>query len=179
MLRPVLIRFIIFLFQNQSLSGQSSSHGPCGAIWTYHPPHSECKSVYFLVSQSTLKNLRLRFFHCHKWRRWHLFFLYTICLLAPKLYSNPSSVHVPSILHNFVTPVATVHSYNTRKATKLNFYRPKARTNMGRFSLKYSAPVFWETVTLKLKQLEGAKQLNKLYKANPFNLLSIKLDMFF
>ena len=50
---------------------------------------------------------------------------------------------------------------------------------MGKFSLKYSASVFGETVTLKLKQLEGPKQFNKLDKANPFNLLSIKLDMFF
>ena len=32
MLHPVLIRFIIFLFQNQSLSGQSSSQEPYGAV---------------------------------------------------------------------------------------------------------------------------------------------------
>ena len=50
---------------------------------------------------------------------------------------------------------------------------------MGKFTLKYSASVFWESVPLMLKQLEGSKQLKKLYKANPFNLLSIKLDMFF
>ena len=31
-------------------------------------------------------------------------------------------------------------------ATKLKFYRPKVRTNIGKFTFKYSTPVTWETV---------------------------------
>lgn len=58
------------------------------------------------------------------------FFKFKICSLQPpKLYNNPSSV--PSIFHNFLTPVETGHSYNTRNLTKLKFYGQNVRINMG------------------------------------------------
>ena len=72
------------------------------------------------------------------------------CSLAFKLYNNPSTV--PAIFHNFLTPTTTVHSYNTRNSTKLNFYRPQVRTNIGKFTFKYSASVMWEAVPLALKK---------------------------
>ena len=44
---------------------------------------------------------------------------FKLCSLAHKLlYNNPSSV--PSIFHHFLTPVTTVHSYNTRNSTTVN-----------------------------------------------------------
>ena len=61
------------------------------------------------------------------------------CSLAFKLYNNPLTV--PAIFHNFLRPTTTVHFYNTRNSTKLNFYRPQVRTNIGKFTFKYSASV--------------------------------------
>ena len=90
--------------------------------------------------------------------------------LAFKLYSNPSTV--PAVLHNFLTPTTTVHSYNSRNYAKYNFYRPKVSTNISKFNFKYSASVMWEsdeTVPLSLKQ---AKTFNKFKKLNKAHLIS-------
>ena len=64
---------------------------------------------------------------------------FKICSLAFKLYNNPSTVR--AIFHNVLTPTAAVHSYNTSNSAKLNFYRPQVRTNIGKFTFKYSASV--------------------------------------
>ena len=77
-----------------------------------------------------------------------------------------SSFIVPGIFHNLLTPVTSVHSYNTRNSTKLNSYLPKLRTNIGKFTFKYSATVTWETVSLTLKHLQSSSQFKKLYRAH-------------
>jgi hypothetical protein len=70
-------------------------------------------------------------------------------ILTHKLFVNPSSV--PSLFHNFLMPVKNIHSYNTRHAARCNFYRPKIRTNFGKFTFKYSASVLWDSITVSLK----------------------------
>ena len=67
-------------------------------------------------------------------------------------YTTIRQLFQQSIFHNSLRPATTVHSYNTRSSTKLNFYRPQVRTNMGKFTLKHSASVTWETVPLALKK---------------------------
>ena len=57
---------------------------------------------------------------------------------------------IPSLFHNFLMPVKNIHSYNTRHAARCNFYRPKIRTNFGKFTFKYSASVLWESITVSL-----------------------------
>ena len=89
---------------------------------------------------------------------------FKICSLAFKLYNNPSTV--PAIFHNFLTPTSTVHSYNTRNSAKLNFYRPQVRTNIGKFTFKYSASVMWEAVPLAIKKANTLKEFKKLFKAH-------------
>ena len=89
---------------------------------------------------------------------------FKICSLASKLYNSPSTG--PAIIHNFLTPTATVHSYNTRNSAKLNFYRPQVRTNTGKFTFKYSASVMWETVPLALKKAKTFNKFKVLYKAH-------------
>ena len=89
---------------------------------------------------------------------------FKICSLAFKLYNNPSTV--PAIFRNFLTPTSTVHSYNTRNSAKLNFYRPQVRTNIGKFTFKYSATVMWETVPLAIKKANTLKEFKKLYKVH-------------
>ena len=42
-------------------------------------------------------------------------------------------------VQNILTPTKTVHSYNTTNQAKLNFYRPQVRSNIGKFTFKYSA----------------------------------------
>ena len=63
-------------------------------------------------------------------------------------------------------PTTTVHSYNTRNSAKLNFHRPQVRTNIGKFTFKYSASVIWETVPMALKKTKTFNRFKKLYKAH-------------
>ena len=43
-------------------------------------------------------------------------------------------------------PVNEVHRYNTRSASKENFYLPKARTNYGKFNIKFQGPKIWNAL---------------------------------
>ena len=70
---------------------------------------------------------------------------------------------IPSIFHDFLTPVSNIYSYNTRYATENNFYRPQIRTNIGKFTLKYSASKIWESIPFNLKQL-STKNFKNQYK---------------
>ena len=72
----------------------------------------------------------------------------------------------------------TVHSYNTRSSTKLNFYRPQVRTNIGKFTFKYSASVMWETVPLALKKANTFNKFKKLYKAHLISCQSANICSF-
>ena len=72
-------------------------------------------------------------------------------VLTHKLFVNPPSV--PSLFHNFLMPVKNIHSYNTRHAARCNLYRPKIKTNFGKFTFKYSASVLWKNITVSLKKL--------------------------
>ena len=84
---------------------------------------------------------------------------------------------VPSIFLNFITLAAeSMHSYNTRFASNLNFSRPTVRTNYGIYiastlcnMMQYIASKLWEqipqpnptltiTLTLTLKQFINLKK---------------------
>ena len=39
-----------------------------------------------------------------------------------------------------------VHKYNTRSASKDNYLLPKVRTNYGKFSIRFSGPVIWNSI---------------------------------
>ena len=85
-----------------------------------------------------------------------------IAMLTHKLFVNPFSV--PSLFHDFLMPVVKVHSYNTRHAARHNFYRPKIRTNFGKFTFKYYATVLWENISVSLKNLPTSSNFKKQYK---------------
>ena len=85
-------------------------------------------------------------------------------ILTHKLFVNPSSV--PSLFHNFLMSVKNIHSYNTRHAARCNFYRPKIRTNFGKFTFKYSASVLWESITVSLKKLPTTSNFKRQYKVD-------------
>ena len=53
---------------------------------------------------------------------------------------------LPSTFENFFMPVNEVHRYNTRSAYKENFYLPKARTNYGKFNIKFQGPKIWNAL---------------------------------
>lgn len=57
-----------------------------------------------------------------------------------------------------------MHSYNTRYSAQQNFHRPAARTNYGIFTFKFMASKIWETIPLRLKQLQSLNNFKNEYK---------------
>ena len=58
-----------------------------------------------------------------------------------------------SIADNFLdvlTPASRIHDYNTRFVSKLNHFRSRVSTNLGKKSFKFSAPKILETIPLCL-----------------------------
>ena len=49
---------------------------------------------------------------------------------------------LPSVFQSF-TKLNTVHSYNTRHSAKQSYYLPKARTNYGKFNIRFQGPKIW------------------------------------
>ena len=71
---------------------------------------------------------------------------------------------VSSIFFNFITLAKSMHFYNTRFASNLNFSRPTVRTNYGIHTFKYFASKLWEQILHNLKNVETVYQLKKQYK---------------
>ena len=77
--------------------------------------------------------------------------MFSSCTLAHKIFNKSS--YIPSLFHDSLTIVSSLHKYNTRYASKGNFHRPKVRTNTGKFTFVYAASKLWETVPTNLKGL--------------------------
>ena len=60
---------------------------------------------------------------------------------------------IPEIFVDVLTPSSRIRNYNTRFVRKLNYFRLRGSTNLGKMSFKFSAPKIWETVPLGFKCL--------------------------
>ena len=65
-------------------------------------------------------------------------------------------------------PLAEIHTYNTRFASKLNFHRPKANNNYGTSTFAFVSSQLWETIPTNIKRLPYTSFCNqyKLYLLN-------------
>ena len=64
-------------------------------------------------------------------------------------YSN----QLPSVFSNFFKSVSEVHHYNTRLASKNKYYLPKARTNYGKFNIRFSGTKVWNSLEDDIKSM--------------------------
>ena len=53
---------------------------------------------------------------------------------------------LPSVFHDFFTPVNRVHQYNTRLASKDSYYISKVRTNYGKFNIRFVGAKVWNSI---------------------------------
>ena len=83
------------------------------------------------------------------------------CRIAHKIFNKSSNI--PSLFHDSLRTVSSLHKDNTRYASKGNFHRPKVRTNTGKFTSVYVASKLWETVPTNLKWL-SISSFKKRYK---------------
>ena len=73
-------------------------------------------------------------------------------LIAIYMYKFHNQL-LPGVFASFFTKVHTVHSYNTRHSAKLTYYLPKARTNYGKFSIRFQGPKIWNASDDETKKL--------------------------
>ena len=58
---------------------------------------------------------------------------------------------LPAAFHSFFTKVTSVHNYNTRFAAKHSYYLPYARTNYGKFNIRFQGPSVWNAIDDNIK----------------------------
>ena len=73
-------------------------------------------------------------------------YLYT-ALFMYDYYSN----RLPLIFDNFFKSINKVHQYQTRLASKISYYLPKARTNYGKFNIRFFGAKVWNSIDDSLK----------------------------
>ena len=62
-------------------------------------------------------------------------------------YSN----RLPLIFNGFFMSINKVYQYQTRLASKISYYLPKARTNYGKFNIRFSGVKVWNSIEDSLK----------------------------
>ena len=67
---------------------------------------------------------------------------YLNCVFMFKFYHNL----LPSAFHYLFTPISSRHKYNTRLSSKSAFYIPTARTNYGKFNIRFKGAVLWNNI---------------------------------
>ena len=73
--------------------------------------------------------------------------LFQIAIFMYKFHNNV----LPAAFHSFFTKVTSVHNYNTRFAAKNSYYLPYARTNYGKFNIRFQGPSVWNTIDDNVK----------------------------
>ena len=69
---------------------------------------------------------------------------------------------LPSTFDNFFTPVAQIHSYNTRSAARQTYYLPSIRTNYGKFNVRFLGPQLWNSLEDNIKTFSLQRFKNHL-----------------
>ena len=69
---------------------------------------------------------------------------------------------LPSSFENFFKTVASIHSYNTRLASKSTYYLNNIKTNYGKFNFRFAAAKVWNNVDESIKHLPLKSFKNKV-----------------
>ena len=74
---------------------------------------------------------------------------------------------LPSVFQSFFIKLDTVYSYNTRHSAKQSYYLPKARTNYGKFNIRFQGPKIWNAIDYDTKHLPISSFKVKLKQSFP------------
>ena len=81
---------------------------------------------------------------------------------------------LPSSFENFFQTVASIHSYNTRLASKSTYYINTIKTNYGKFNIRFAAVKVWNHLDESIKHLPLKTFKNKV-KLNILLFMSFHL----
>ena len=92
---------------------------------------------------------------------------------------------LPSSFENFFKTIASIHSYNTRFASKSTCYLNTIKTNYGKFNFRFAAVKVWNNLDesikhLPLKSFKNKVMLNILqsYYSWVFNCIYINIYIY-
>ena len=69
---------------------------------------------------------------------------------------------LPSTFDALYSKVREIHHYNTRSAAKQSYYLPKARTNYGKFNIRFQGPTIRNSVDDNIKAVSLSHFKSKL-----------------
>ena len=69
---------------------------------------------------------------------------------------------LPSAFDAFFSKVSEIHHYNTRSAAKRLYCLPKARTNYGKFNVRFQGPKIWNSTDDEIKAVSLSQFKSKL-----------------
>ena len=109
----------------------------------------------------------------------------TLNFSLPLMYNYHRNL-LPSSFENFFKTVASIHSYNTRLASKSTYYLNTIKTNYGKFNFRFAAVKVWNNLDesikhLPLKSFKNKVMLNILqsYYSWVFNCIYINIYIFY
>ena len=79
---------------------------------------------------------------------------------------------LPSAFLNFSTLVSSRHKYKTRLVFRSTFYIPLARTNYGKFNIRFKEAIRWNNIDESLKSLLKLSNFKLFFK----RLFSISIN---
>ena len=69
---------------------------------------------------------------------------------------------LPSAFDAFFSKVSKIPHYNTRSAAKQLYYLPRARTNHGKFNIRFQGPKIWNSIDDKITAVSLSQFKSKL-----------------
>ena len=70
--------------------------------------------------------------------------------------------NLPDNFNDFFTSVSNKHQYRTQLASKYTFSLPQARTNYGKFNIRFIGPKTWNAIEEIFKSLSRVSSKRKL-----------------
>ena len=87
--------------------------------------------------------------------------------IAIFMYTFHNNV-LPAAFHSFFYQGNKCSCYNTRFATKHSYYLPYARTNYGKFNIRFEGPSVWNTIDDNVKLSSSISVFKKRLKDHYF-----------
>ena len=72
---------------------------------------------------------------------------YHIAILMYKFHNSL----LPPTFSSFFTQSSNIHNHNTRSSSKQSYFLPSARTNYGKYNIRYQGPIVWNSIDNLIK----------------------------
>ena len=79
---------------------------------------------------------------------------YCVAIFMFKYNNN----QLPPVFKSFFISVSNIHKYQTGSATKENFYIPKAKTNCGKFNIRFQGAKTWNAIEESVRKVGSLKK---------------------